>query len=190
MSGPQIWLCLFTFRLIASKQLNGLTTIDIFSWLGGAVVTHPFWVQVVPGSIPGSGNGFYVWFLICCCCVFTFLSKKHIIYRKILQFLLQCNLFSILNVLRDLWPIIRVKRYRPSIFKPYWAVNSTKSCFAFKSLSCKRKCQKMVAFIVVCSTQGKKRLFAVHKLKMKLKMKQYGSAHARVIGRLPEMCSQ
>ena len=28
MSGPQIWLCLFTFRLIASKQLNGLTTID------------------------------------------------------------------------------------------------------------------------------------------------------------------
>ena len=28
MSGPQIWLCLFTFRPIASKQLNGLTTID------------------------------------------------------------------------------------------------------------------------------------------------------------------
>ena len=31
MSGPQIWLCLFTFRPIASKQLNGLTTIDILS---------------------------------------------------------------------------------------------------------------------------------------------------------------
>jgi len=28
MSGPQIWLCLFTCRSIASKQLNGLTTID------------------------------------------------------------------------------------------------------------------------------------------------------------------
>ena len=28
MSGLQIWLCLFTFRPIASKQLNGLTTID------------------------------------------------------------------------------------------------------------------------------------------------------------------
>jgi len=27
MSGPQIWLCLFTFRPITSKQLNGLTTI-------------------------------------------------------------------------------------------------------------------------------------------------------------------
>ena len=31
MSGPQIWLCLFTFRPIASKQLNGLTTIDTVS---------------------------------------------------------------------------------------------------------------------------------------------------------------
>jgi len=31
MSGPQIWLCLFTFRPIASKQLNGLTTIHTLS---------------------------------------------------------------------------------------------------------------------------------------------------------------
>jgi len=31
MSGPQIWLCLFTFRAIASKQLNGLTTIVTLS---------------------------------------------------------------------------------------------------------------------------------------------------------------
>ena len=31
MSGPQMWLCLFTFRPIASKQLNGLTTIDTLS---------------------------------------------------------------------------------------------------------------------------------------------------------------
>ena len=91
MSGPQIWLCLFTFRLIASKQLNSLTTIDTLSWLGGAVVTHPLWVQELPGSIPGSGNGFYVWLLVllllCCCflCV-----QKHIIFHKISQFLLHC----------------------------------------------------------------------------------------------------
>jgi len=31
MSGPHIWLCLFTFRPIASKQINGLTTIDTLS---------------------------------------------------------------------------------------------------------------------------------------------------------------
>jgi len=61
MSGPQIWLCLFTFRPIASKELNSLqSTIDTLSWLGGAVVTHSLWVQDVPGSIPGSCKGFYV----------------------------------------------------------------------------------------------------------------------------------
>ena len=60
MSGPQIRLCLFTFRPNASKQFNSLTTIDTLSRFGGAVVTHPFWVLEVPGSIPGYGKGFYV----------------------------------------------------------------------------------------------------------------------------------
>jgi len=58
MSGPQIRLCLFTFRPIASKQLNSFLKIDTLTWLGGAVVTHPLWVQEVPVSIPGSGKGF------------------------------------------------------------------------------------------------------------------------------------
>ena len=31
MSGLQIWLCLFGFRPIALKKLNGLTTIDTLS---------------------------------------------------------------------------------------------------------------------------------------------------------------
>ena len=31
MSDPQMWLCLFTFRPIASKQLNGLTATDKLS---------------------------------------------------------------------------------------------------------------------------------------------------------------
>jgi len=116
MSGPQIWLCLFTFRPIASKQLNGLTTIDILSWLGGAVVTHPLWVQEVPGSIPGSDKGFYVWFFVLLLFCFTFLSKNTLFIAKYCNSFYKVNLFSILNVLQDLWPIIRVKRYRPSIF--------------------------------------------------------------------------
>jgi len=59
MCGPQIRLCLFTFRLIVSKWLNSLTTIDTLSLIGGAEVTHPLWVREVPGSIPGSDKDFY-----------------------------------------------------------------------------------------------------------------------------------
>jgi len=116
MSGPQIWLCLFTFRPIASKQLNGLTTIDIRSWLGGAVVKHPLWVQEVPGSIPGSGKGFYVWFFVLLLLCFYFFVQNTLFIAKYCNSFYNVNLFSILNVLQDLWPIIRVKRYRPSIF--------------------------------------------------------------------------
>ena len=76
MSGPQLWLCLCTFRPIASKQLNSLTTIHTLSWLD-AVVTHPLWVQEVPGSIPGFGKVFMFDCLFCCCCVFTFCPKTH-----------------------------------------------------------------------------------------------------------------
>jgi len=83
MSGPQICLCLFTFRPIAPKKLNSLTTTDSLSWLGGAVVTHPLWVQEVPGSIPSSGKGFYVWFFILLLlCFLLFLSKNSLIVTK------------------------------------------------------------------------------------------------------------
>ena len=69
--GPQFWFCLLTFPPIVSNQIC-LTTIDTINWLGEAVVTHPLWVQEVPGSTPGSGEGFYVVvFLFCCCCVFS-----------------------------------------------------------------------------------------------------------------------
>jgi len=64
MCGPQFRLCLFTFRPIAQKQLNSLTTLVALSWLRGAVVTHPLWVRELPGSIPGSGKGFYVLLLL------------------------------------------------------------------------------------------------------------------------------
>jgi len=118
MSGPQICLCLFTFRPIALKQLNGLTTIEILSWLGGAVVTHPLWVHEVPCSIPGSGKVFLcLIFLFCCWCGFSFLSKNTLFITNVCNSSYNINLFSILYILQNLWPIIRVLRYRPSIFK-------------------------------------------------------------------------
>jgi len=90
MFGPQIWLCLFTFRPIeTSKQLNGLTTINTFSWRGGAVVT-----QEVPSSITGSRKGFYVWFVVLLllgfyvfCPKTQYLSQKFAIHFTILIYL-------------------------------------------------------------------------------------------------------
>jgi len=64
LCGSQIRPCLFKCQPIASKQLNSFTTINIVSWLSGAVVTHPLWLQEVLGSIPGSGQGFYVLFVV------------------------------------------------------------------------------------------------------------------------------
>jgi len=112
------WKCvarkLFTFRPIASKQLNSLLTIDTLIWLGGAVVTQPLWVQNVPGSIPGTGC---VWFFVLLLLWFYFLSKNTIFVTIFCSSFCNINLFSILNILQDLWPITRVERYRPSIFK-------------------------------------------------------------------------
>jgi len=138
MSGPQIWLCLFTFWPIASKELNSLTTIDTLSWLSGAVVTHPLWVQEDPGSIPDSCKGFYVWFFVCCCCVFPFLSKNTFFVTKVCNSFYNVNLFSILYILQDLWLIIRVYRYRPSIFKrlQYFS-NFSFALKIYQWLSCK-----------------------------------------------------
>ena len=118
MCGPQIRLYLFNFRPIASKRFNSLTTNHFPSWLGGAVVTHPLWVQEIPGSIPGSGKGFYVWFFVLLLC-FCFFVKNHIICHTIFNFFCYVDLFSILNLLQDLWPIIRayVHQMQTYIFK-------------------------------------------------------------------------
>jgi len=89
MSVLRIWLCWFTFRPMAPKKLNGLTTIDTLSLLGGAVVTHPLWVQEVPGSISSSGKCFYVWLFVLLLLCFYFFVKNPIICHKSLQFLLQ-----------------------------------------------------------------------------------------------------
>jgi len=104
MSGPQIRLCLFTFRPIASKQLNSLLTIATRSWIGGEAVTHPLWVQEVPDSIPVSGKDFYVLLLLC----FYILSINSLFVTKFSKSFCNDNLFSKLNILQASWLIIRV----------------------------------------------------------------------------------
>jgi len=115
--GLQIWLCLFTFQLITSKQLNSLTTIDTLSWLGGAVVTHPLWVLKRSWvQYLALARVFMFDFLCSCCCVFTFLSKNTLFVTKFCNFFCNVNLLSILIMLQDLSPIIRIYyRYIPSI---------------------------------------------------------------------------
>ena len=115
MCGPQIWLCLFTYRAIPLKQLNSVTTIDNFRSLGGPELKHMTGVREIPGSTPGSCEDFYALFLSCCC-GFTFLSKTHSLSQNfaipfamfiLLVFLTHCELFLL---------IISASRYRPSIF--------------------------------------------------------------------------
>ena len=84
MCGPHIWLCLLTFEPNALKQLNSLTTILIFSWLGGPEVTQPTGVRD-SGSIPVSGKDFYFCFVDV---VFLPFCPKHIICHDIFLFLL------------------------------------------------------------------------------------------------------
>ena len=90
MSGPQIRLCLFTFRPIASKQLNSLLTTDTLRLLGGAVVTHPLLVQEVPCSNSRLKQGFLGLIFCFVIVVFLLLVHKHIFCHNILQIHLQC----------------------------------------------------------------------------------------------------
>ena len=87
MCGPHIWLCLFTTRCV---ETDSLTTIHTLSWLGGAVVTYPLWMQEVPGSIPGSDKVFYVWFFVLMLLCLYFLSRNTLVVTQI------CNSFYLI----------------------------------------------------------------------------------------------
>jgi len=122
MRGPKIRLCFFTFRPIALKQLHSLTTIHNLSWLGGAEVSHPLKLRDVQGSITGSVKDFYVWVYVLLLLCFYFLSNNTSFVTKFCNSFCVVNLFSMLNILQDLLPSIRVLRYRPSIFKNIYII--------------------------------------------------------------------
>jgi len=117
--GPQIRLCLFTFQPIASKQFNSLTTIDSLSWLGGEVVTHTLQVQDVPGSISGSGKGFYIWFFVLSLLCFYFLFKSTLFVTKNCNSFYNVKLFSILKNIAKF--VTDYKGIKISIFKQFSA---------------------------------------------------------------------
>ena len=92
------------------KQWNRLTSIDVLSWLGGPQVTRQTEVREFPGSIPVSGINIYIcFFVLLLCFCYIFVQKNH--YKHILFAIPFCNvnLFSIQNILQNVWLIIRVQ---------------------------------------------------------------------------------
>jgi len=124
MCGPHIRFCLFTCWHIASKQLNSLTTINTLSWPGGVLVTHSLWVHEVPVWIPAPARVFML-LLFCFFAVFLFFLfvQKALFVTHFCNSFCYVNLFNLLHVsiLQDLWPIIMVLLFRPSIFKQLFA---------------------------------------------------------------------
>jgi len=103
------WKCVtrkFGFVFYVSTHLQSLTLINSINGPGGAEVTNPLWMGEVPGSILGSGNGFYVWHFVLLLC-FYFFVQKHIFTQFSNSF---CNvdlhIFCKLDILQDVWPII------------------------------------------------------------------------------------
>jgi len=101
---------------IAFKQLYSLTTINTFSWLDGHTITHRTRVEEVPNSIPGSGKNLCLISCIDDVVALLILSKTQSLTRNFV-FLLFWNLYSTLNIVLNLWPILRVPRNWQSIFK-------------------------------------------------------------------------
>ena len=84
------------------------------------------------GLIPCSGKGFYVWYfvLFLMLCFYLFVQNP-IICDIFCNLFYNLCLFTIPNILQDVWPIIRVWINRPSIFKIYYTSQQKKILFRF-----------------------------------------------------------
>ena len=78
-----------------------MTSIDVFSWLGGREVTveeEVTDVREVLGSIPGFGKDFYVCFFV----LFLFFCPKSFTYIIFCILFRNVNSFSLLKILQKL----------------------------------------------------------------------------------------
>jgi len=88
----------------------------MFSWLGGWELTLQPSTRDVPGSISGSGKQFRVAFCFVDVVFILFVQNALHVFTQIWHFLFEVNSFSVLIILQNVWLVIRVWRYWPSIF--------------------------------------------------------------------------
>ena len=105
------------------------------------------------GGARGPGFNSQLWqgclfaFLFCCCCVLRFFCPKAIVMKFCNSFCTVTS-FSIINILQTLWPIIRVSRYRLSIFQ-YNLLTAIASCVA-TLISASSKDHVTIEYHVMC----------------------------------------
>jgi len=87
---------------ITLKQFKNLTLINMFSCLGGLVVTYLTAVRKVPISIPDYGNDYYVVLFFVLLCFYFFVSNV-LFAMKMCDFFNNVNSFSIhvLDILQN-----------------------------------------------------------------------------------------
>jgi len=101
-----LFICVSTHCVETVKWLDYNRYCQLTRWCSGNA--SPLGARC-PWFNPRIRQGFFMFhFLLCCCCVFTFLSKNTFCVTKVCNSFYNVNLFSILNILQDVCPIIRV----------------------------------------------------------------------------------
>jgi len=114
---------LFCFTI----NLNSLNTNDKFSCLGGPGVTLEFWCERSRFRFPTLAMIFKLFVL---CWPFNFVCPKHIICIESVPMFCNINIFHILNMLQNVWPIIISSRYTTRILQLVYKI---KKCIVNKA---------------------------------------------------------
>jgi len=124
---------MYMFRPIQLKQFNSFTTVNARSSLCVLGVTHQIAVPELPRSNTNSDKDFRICFFALLLSIHVF-GPKSLFCHEFLHFFCNIISFSILNILKNVWPNIRVSRYRHRIFKSiYLYIKLNTICFYLNS---------------------------------------------------------
>jgi len=105
------------YNVLNTVYFRTQTTFHFSSSLSLCVaeVTHLLWCESSRVQFQVPARVFMFAFLFCV--LFHLLSKNTLFVTQFCNSFCNVNLFSIFIILQDLWPIISLSRYRPSICK-------------------------------------------------------------------------